>query len=156
MDLYYEVQICYIPQLLEEMIVLQTTKLLFVCWNRESSTVFQITHDDSLWQEILTHSIFIYAGENPRRQVKTDKDIYVLKEKLKDLVVQNTKLIAEIPSAKAILCQHDNVAKDSELMDFYHHNKPHIINTTTILELSNTLHQVSDGVKIRRACTCSD
>ena len=79
--------------------------------------------------------------------MKTDKDIYVLKEKLKDFVVQNTKLIAEIPSTKAILCQHDNVAKDSELMDFYHHNKPHIINTTTILELSNTLHQVSDGVK---------
>ena len=46
---YYEIPDYYIGQCLGEMKALNVSKLLFVCYIDENSTLFEIYFDDSLW-----------------------------------------------------------------------------------------------------------
>ena len=105
-DVFYELPVRYVPQLLAEMNIGDAPEMLLLCWSDESSTLFRVLFDESLWLDILTACGNIYCIDKPRRPARLDPNLPQLKEKLKNFITKNTEFLMEFTSLKAIPCHH--------------------------------------------------
>lgn len=89
------------PQLLAEMAVLDVDKAIYLSYNEESTTVFEIKFDRILWEEITEESEKIYGISKPKRPIKLSKFAATMKEKCKTFTETNVTFLGEFPSLKS-------------------------------------------------------
>ena len=99
---HYSLPEYYACQCLAEMVVLKTNKLIYLCYSKESSTVFEVTFDENLWQMIWSYLCEIYDGEKASIPKKGGQRVREIKTGIKDFVKANVKFIVEVPSVTAI------------------------------------------------------
>lgn len=69
----------YILQCLSEMYALQVHKLLYLCWRPNVSSVFELSFNQSLFQDALEECLKIVDVQKPKRPVKISKSVQGLK-----------------------------------------------------------------------------
>lgn len=116
-DIHYQIPTRYVPQILSEMAVMNVTELIYLSWTENSSTVFKVQYDATLWAKILQLCYDIYGEDRPKRPTRLQN--VELKEEFNKFVSEKTELICEIPSVKAVNCLHNDM--HSELEHFHSH-----------------------------------
>ena len=113
---HYTIPTRYITQLICEMGTLNSKKLIYISWSKSTSTVFEVTWDQDLWEQIMAECTALYGDENPRRPTKKSDNSKMLKEQIGRFNDVNVKLIAEVMSTTGHECKH----QDNEDDDFHH------------------------------------
>ena len=102
---YYKIPKYYVTQVLAEMFSLDCTELYFICYSKESSTVFNVRFCPDLWRDLENETVTIYGQEHPVRPAKKSNRLYTIKEKIDKFVKENVKFVAEVPSILAKQCE---------------------------------------------------
>lgn len=85
-------------QVLAEMAVLQTEKAVFLCYSAESTTVFEVKFDRSLWESLVTEAERLYLVDMPKRPTRKSQFAIQMKERLEDFTKTNVDFMGEFPS----------------------------------------------------------
>ena len=93
----YDIQDRYIFQILAEMASMNVSKLIFISWSPESSTVFLVNMDYELWKYMLTEAEEIYKDEG-QRPTNLRPFVKNVKPKLQEFRKNNVQYLCEIPS----------------------------------------------------------
>lgn len=88
----------YILQCLSEMYALQVHKLLYLCWRPDVSSVFELSFNQSLFQDALEECLKIVDVQKPKRPVKISKSVQGLKKRVQEESVR-ASFMGEFPSA---------------------------------------------------------
>ena len=92
----------YVCQCLAEMHVLNTSKLIYVSYSKESSTILELTFDEHLWNIVWEYLCEIYDGDSPKVPQKGGQTVKRIKSGIKEYVKSNVKFIVEVPSVIAV------------------------------------------------------
>ena len=125
---HYKVPHYYIPQLFSEMKALNVSELLYVCYSPETSTVFHVTFDAQLWEDLWKEILCIYSGETPMRPKCKQKNVPYLKDQIKIFMEKNIKYLGEFKSVQGTSCSHQLLSDD-----IYRGHKQQNKGTTTML-----------------------
>ena len=98
LPVHYEIPVRYVTQLLAEMASLCVTKLIYLSWSPDSSTVFIVTFHDELWREILSAVENLYGGDNPKKLTRVNEQCRHLREGVKKFLETNVEFLCEVPS----------------------------------------------------------
>ena len=101
----YTIPPYYIPQLLSHMHAAQVAECVFLCWTEESSTVFLVKFDETLWLNMYDKLMALY-GEAPVKPKGKPDGIECTASLVKQFCLNNCTLLGEFPSVKAIPCSH--------------------------------------------------
>ena len=71
-SVYYNVPKYYIPQVISEMSVLGSDRLIYVCYTEKSTTIHLVKFSERLWDKICHEVETVYGEENPK---KTNKKV---------------------------------------------------------------------------------
>lgn len=82
---HYSLPQYYVCQCLAGMFVFKTTKLIYMSYSKESSTVFEVTFDEDLWNTVWEMIIEIYYNDSPKVSAKLASKIKTLKSKMRYL-----------------------------------------------------------------------
>lgn len=82
---HYSLPQYYVCQCLAGMFVFKTTKLIYMSYSKESSTVFEVTFDEDLWNTVWEMIIEIYYNDSPKVPAKLASKIKTLKSKMRYL-----------------------------------------------------------------------
>jgi hypothetical protein len=99
---YYSIPTYYVVQLLCEMKVMNTDRLLFVCWSEESTVSFEVQFCDVLWQKVWDALLITYGEEDIIKPSRKPSYVPDLKEYLKKYVSEKVSFLGEFPSARAV------------------------------------------------------
>lgn len=108
-DVFYELPMYYVTQLMCEMKAYDCQTLLFSCWSPKSTTVFRVVFDEALWEMMWTLLCTLYGQNEPKRPSRFPENINDLRSKVKEFTKQNVEFIGEFPS-----CQAYNLPKSLE------------------------------------------
>ena len=120
---------------------------LFSCWPSESTTVFNVTFDQQLWDIIWKQLTEVYTQEIPRRSTKFANEIPVIRQMVDRFLDTNVTLVGEFPSCSVPFtppdvqfseCDpHTNsvaVGKSQEKNEEYLLSVDHVLNTVHSLQ----------------------
>ena len=108
-DVFYELPIYYVTQLMCEMKAYDYQTLLLSCWSPKSTTVFRVVFDEALWEMMWILLCTLYGQNEPKRPSRFPENINDLRSKVKEFTKQNAEFIGEFPS-----CQAYNLPKSLE------------------------------------------
>ena len=114
---HYTIPRYYIPQILSEMNALKANRLFFLSYSKESMTVHLAEFDEDLWSDIVQEIQSLDVEHLPKRKKLSVEN---LRQKIDIYQKQNVKLIAEIKSKTAQICDH--VSDMSCGKRIFHHN----------------------------------
>ncbi|XP_060583246.1 uncharacterized protein LOC132739551 [Ruditapes philippinarum] len=117
---FYEIPKYYIPQLLCEMSAYSCNSLLFSCWSKQSTTVFQVEFDDELWKSIWEQLDQLYGSENPKRPTKFSEKNKDIRTMINEYQQRKVSFLGEFP-----FCSVKQTPKDVEFVT----GGPHVMNT---------------------------
>ena len=143
----YEVPKYYICQCLSEMKAMKVSKLLFVCYTKESSTFFEIKFDESLWNIIEQEANELYGSDNPSRPKRLKPITKILKEKLELFSERNITLLAEVPSVRMLERTHEEITTTSPYHEVI---KSHSVNksfTDNVADLQVALTESEECIR---------
>ncbi|MEW8542406.1 MAG: YqaJ viral recombinase family protein, partial [Candidatus Thiodiazotropha sp.] len=102
---HYDLPKYYIPQVLAEMAVLGTDRLLYVCYTEESTTVHLVEFSQSIWDKICDEVKSIYGKENPKRPTKRSSHVAKLLTDIEEFKKTNVTFLCEVQSSKGLECR---------------------------------------------------
>ena len=117
---HYKIPVYYVPQLLAEMHVLDTNQLLFLSYTSESTSVLRVKFDAQLWDDIYCEAKRVYLTEKVK-PYKLSKAVHEIRDRLKSFCETNVEFVAEVPSVRAVLCNHSN---DCDGQHRHYHTTP--------------------------------
>ena len=106
-DLHYKIPSYYIPQLLAEMRTLGCTKLLYLCYTQDASTVFEVTWNQELWDLMWQRIVEIFAVDTVTKQKRAVSHLVKqLTKQIDDFIENQTRFVGEFPSVRGKPCSH--------------------------------------------------
>ena len=100
---HYTIPRYYIPQILSEMNALKVDQLFFLSYSKESMTVHLAEFDEELWCAIFAEIQSLDLDHLPKRKKLS---VESLKPKIERYQTQKVKIIAEVKSKTAKICDH--------------------------------------------------
>ena len=94
----YDIPVRYIPQLLCEMEVWESSELWLLCGTTESVTLFQCYHDKPLLEKLFSMKDDLYASEKPNIPTRLHPSVPKMKENLRKYISTHTVFKGEIPA----------------------------------------------------------
>ena len=64
---FYKITRYYAAQIMSEMKVLNTSKLLFICYSPEGASFHIAMFNDDLWSQMWEEPVLVYGGDDPKK-----------------------------------------------------------------------------------------
>ncbi|XP_053383231.1 uncharacterized protein LOC123562931 [Mercenaria mercenaria] len=141
---YYEIPKYYVTQVLAEMFVMDCNALYFICYSKDSSTVFHVQFCPDLWSDLENETVAIYGQKHAIRPAKKSNRVFAINEKIDKFVNENVKFVGEFPSILGEECK----IKTSEIYCI-HTKSNREIEIPTLRDLQETVQKAI--VSINRA-----
>lgn len=138
------------------MVALQVQSLLFVSYSGQSTVVLKATFDDVLWNKLWSIASDIYPSKDATYPKRLHPKIKPLRKEMERYTSENVFMLCEVPSANAILCNHNSANTEPSVHHHFHvgPGRP----TSTICELQDlqsTIHKASECIKTAwHLCRC--
>ena len=97
-NVYYQVPVRHVPQILAEMEAYNSSKLWLVCSIQRSCTVISVDFDEHLWANIFSIVKELYAEEKPKVPTKLHQDLKDLRLRISSFTQTNCMLMCEVPT----------------------------------------------------------
>ena len=151
-DVHYYVPKYYIPQLISEMKVLGSSQLYYVCYTKETTTVFRVNFSEELWGTIWDLSVSLYGGETQIRPKRKHKDCSLLADQIASFQQNNIEFVGEFPSVSAISCVHKGLRDPHQVYGYHKDLFQHIENfkvnsPPTIQEMQQNTYGIQNNIK---------
>ena len=86
----------YVTQVLSEMATLDVKKVLYGSYSPQSTSVFEVSWDQNLWEDILAEVTAVYLADCPHHPTTFSATAKSLKPKVTRFVKENVKMVAEV------------------------------------------------------------
>ena len=115
-DVHYMIPEYYVCQILSEMTVLRTNRLLYVCWTPKSTTVLRADYDETLWHTMVQELARIYCplSGSPERPKRKSSNVTNIKTMIRTYLSEKVVLLGEFPSNVSLPCGHTEGSMDLE------------------------------------------
>ena len=127
----YDIPVRYIPQLLCEMEVWESSELWLLCGTMESVMLFQCFHDKPLLQKLFSMKDDLYTSEKPNIPTRLHPSVPEMKENLRKYILMHTVFKGEFPALTGEYCK---VFESDVIPSAYRVTPPAINNKSYILK----------------------
>ena len=133
---HYELPVYYVTQILAEMASMGVDTTIFASWSAQSMTVFEVSNDPILWDEIFEASVSVYGESNLSFPSRKPDYVSVLKPKMLKFTHQKVRFLCEVPSLKAT-----DMATDNNVSDVVDLHLDDHASSTVCTEIRSALHE---------------
>ena len=146
---HYEMPFYYVPQILCEMAVLNTKRLLYICYSSESTTLLEAEFDSDLWEVIVSDMLRLYNNDDRKCPTKLSPELKNTKEKLREYCKTKVTFKAEVKSVIAKVCCHANESVYTSDVKFNLHGTTasNRLTVCTPADFQTTLYELGETVK---------